>query len=176
MGPAGPQDALGGDLSLAIRRYRPEDRAACARVFYRAVREGSAAFYDRAQREAWAPSPEPDLTEPDKLGAQLCWVAERGPGGVGFMSLESSGYLDMAFVLPEEMGRGTAAALYAVLQEKARDEGLSRLTVIASHLARRFFARRGWRVDRAENRAANGQIYEVFHMSLDLKAHGAAVG
>ena len=172
MGPAGPQDALGGDLSLAIRRYRPEDRAACARVFYRAVREGSAAFYDRAQREAWAPSPEPDLTEPDKLGAQLCWVAERGPGVVGFMSLESSGYLDMAFVLPEEMGRGTAVALYAALLAKARDAGLERMTVIASHLARRFFARRGWRVDRTEDLHADGQVYEVFHMSLDLAEEG----
>ena len=38
-----------------IRPYRPEDRAAAALVFFRAVREGSAAFYTEAERAAWAP-------------------------------------------------------------------------------------------------------------------------
>lgn len=168
MGQAGLQDPRQGDLTPAVRPYRPEDRAACALVFYRAVREGAAAFYDQAQREAWAPSPEPDWSEPSKLERQWCWVAERGDRIVGFMSLEPSGYLDMAFVLPEEMGRGTATAVYATLLARAHDEGLGRLTVIASHLARRFFARRGWRVDRTEDLHADGQVYEVFHMSLDL--------
>ena len=172
MGQAGLQDPRQGDLTPAVRPYRTGDRAACALVFYRAVREGTAAFYNQAQREAWAPSPEPDWSEPCKLERQWCWVAERGGRIVGFMSLEPSGYLDMAFVLPEEMGRGTAVALYAALLAKARDAGLERMTVIASHLARRFFARRGWRVDRAEDLLADGQVYEVFHMSLDPAEEG----
>lgn len=181
MGPAGLQDTLESDLSdsnlkIGIRLYRPDDRAACASVFYRAVREGSATFYDQAQRDAWAPSPLPDLSEPDKLLDQWCWVAERGPDVVGFMSLDHSGYLDMAFVLPGEMGKGTAAALYKALLSKARDEHLPRLTVIASHLARRFFARQGWQVDRPEDLAADGQLYEVFHMSLDIGADGVRHG
>ncbi|MGL4281677.1 MAG: GNAT family N-acetyltransferase [Albidovulum sp.] len=155
-------------MSVTVRPYRPEDRAACARVFYRAVREGAAAAYDQAQREAWAPSPEPDLATPDKLRLQWCWVAERGGAVAGFMSIEPSGYLDMAFVLPEEMGKGTADALYSALMARVRDEGLSHLTVTASHLARRFFARHGWTLDRKEDLAADGQIYEVFRMSLDL--------
>ncbi len=173
---AGLQDALESDLSLRIRPYRPDDRAACALVFYRAVREGSAAFYDQAQRDAWAPSPEPDYSEPSKLERQWCWVAERGDKVVGFMSIEPSGYLDMAFVLPGEMGKGTAAALYEVLLSKARDQRLPRLTVIASPLARRFFARQGWQVDRPEDLAADGQVYEVFHMSLDMAAGGVRHG
>ncbi len=167
MGQAGLQDPRPRDLTVAIRPYRPDDRAACAMVFYRAVRDGAAAFYDAPQREAWAPSPLPDLNDPDKLIDQWCWVAERDAQVVGFMSLDHSGYLDMAFVLPVEMGQGTAGALYDALLAKAHAEGLVRLTVIASHLARRFFARRGWQVDRPEDLAADGQVYEVFHMVLD---------
>lgn len=155
-------------MSPIIRPYRPEDRAACAGVFYRAVREGATGFYDEHQRAAWAPSPDPDADAPDKLLDQWCWVAERGDRIVGFMSLDRTGYLDMAFVLPEEMGRGTSTALYGALIAQARTAGLARLTVHASHLARRFFHRKGWRISWMQNLAADGQVYEVFRMFLDL--------
>ena len=151
-----------------IRPYRPDDRAAVARIFYRAVREGAAAFYDDAQRAAWAPRDTPDPTKPDKLLDQWCWVAEDGGRITGFMSLCDDGYLDMAFVLPEVMGKGHAAALYDTLLQKARSQGFPRLTVHASHLARPFFVRRGWQVDKAELHPSNGQVFERFAMSLAL--------
>jgi putative acetyltransferase len=155
-------------MSLTIRPYVPEDRPACAGVFYRAVREGAAAFYDEDQRAAWAPSPDPDAHAPDKLLDQWCWVAQRGDRIVGFMSLDRTGYLDMAFVLPEEMGRGTSTALYGALMAQARTARLTRLTVTASHLARRFFQKKGWRISWMQNLVADGQVYEVFRMFLDL--------
>ncbi|MCY1125971.1 GNAT family N-acetyltransferase [Frigidibacter sp. RF13] len=155
-------------MTLTIRPYRPEDRAAAAHIFYRAVREGAADHYDADQRAAWAPSPEPDYASPSKLERQWCWIAERDGAPVGFMSLERDGYLDMAFVLPEEMGRGTARALYAALIERARAEGLRRLWVTGSHLARRFFLARDWRVVWMENLHADGQVYQVFRMVVDL--------
>ncbi|WP_413876203.1 GNAT family N-acetyltransferase [Albidovulum sp.] len=152
-----------------VRPYRAADRPAVAGVFYRAVHQGAAARYDDAQRRAWAPSPEPDRDEPDKLLSQWCWVAEDGRGIIGFMSLAPSGYLDMAFVLPEVMGKGVADALYAALISRARAEGLGLLTVRASHLARSFFERHGWHLDAADNLEADGQVYETFLMSLDLR-------
>ena len=141
MGSAAVQDARQGDLSVTIRPYRPEDRAACARVFFHAVREGAAEFYNEAQRNAWAPSPDPDYEDPDKLLDQWCWVAERGPQTVGFMSLDHTGYLDMAFVLPAEMGKGTARALYDTLLAKAHAESLPRLRRDPTP---RRFPRRSW--------------------------------
>lgn len=159
-------------MTLAVRPYDPTDREGCWLVFYRAVREGAAGFYDEAQRAAWAPEPLPALDGHDKLLAGWTFVATRAGHITGFMTLEPSGHLDMAFVLPEEMGHGTAGAIYTALLAKARAEGLLRLTVQASHLARRFFARQGWAVDREEKLAADGQIYEVFRMSLDLTQTG----
>jgi putative acetyltransferase len=157
-------------MTLTVRPYRPEDRAAAVHIFFRAVREGAAAFYDEAQRAAWAPSPEPDWARADKLLDQWCWIAERDGRAVGFMSLDRTGYLDMAFVLPEEMGKGTAGALYDALIAQARASGLTRLTVIASQLARRFFQKRGWRISWMQNLAADGQVYVVFRMFHDLPA------
>ena len=153
---------------LTLRPYRAEDRAACAAVFFRAVREGAARAYDAAQREAWAPDgPEEG---PDRLLDQWCLVAERDGRVAGFMAITPEGYLDMAFVLPEEMRRGTAGRLYDALLAQARAAGLSRLTVHASHLARPFLERRGWLVDAPERVTRNGQHLDRFAMSLKLEA------
>lgn len=155
-------------MTLTIRPYRPQDRSAAALIFFRAVNEGAAEFYDAAERAAWAPSREPDPETPDKLLKQWCWIAECNGQAVGFMSLDRTGYLDMAFVLPEEMGKGTAHALYDAVRAQARDARMTRLTVIASQLARRFLLKRGWQISFMENLACDGQVLVVFRMFHDL--------
>jgi putative acetyltransferase len=152
-----------------IRPYTALDRAACASVFFHAVRTGAAGHYTQAQRQAWARSETPDLTTPDPLCDQCAWVAENDQQIIGFMSLTDTGNLDMAFVLPEAKGKGVADALYAALLSHAKTAHLPRLSVHASHLARRFFAKHGWALDHAENHPAHGLIYKRFQMSLDLK-------
>lgn len=93
----------------------------------------------------------------DRLAAADTVVAVKGGAAVGFMSLDPTrGYLDLAFVLPEAMGQGVAAALYAVLEGRARALGLACLTTEASHLAEPFFARHGWRVVRRQRVERHG--------------------
>jgi putative acetyltransferase len=155
-------------MAPTIRPYRPEDRAATQMIFWRAIMEGTVGLIGEDERLAWAGSPEPDLDEPDKLLDQWCWVAEEDGRPTGFMSLCSDGLLDMAFVIPEVMGKGTAAALYEVLLAKARAEGLRRLTVLASPMSKAFLARRGWMVDVEGMRAFDGHLYHLSEMSLTL--------
>jgi len=155
-------------MTPTIRPYRAEDRAACHDVFYRAVHEGAAAFYTAAQRAAWAPEETAHVTRYDKLCDQWCWVAEDAGAIIGFMSLDHTGYLDMAFVLPEAMGKGVSGALYDALKAKAHEQEFPRLTVHASFLAQRFFEKRGWRVDKVEDHPARGQTLRRFCMSLDV--------
>ena len=152
-----------------IRPYRPEDRAAAAAVFFRAVREGAAAHYPASELAAWASSPEPDLTGPDKLADQWCYVAEEDGRMTGFFSMDDTGYLDMAFVLPEVMGNGTAAALYDTVMAHARVAGLTRFTVKAAVQSHRFLARRGWQLDRMQTFDEDGHSYTVAMLSLDDK-------
>ena len=155
-------------MTPAIRPYVASDRVSCHRVYFQAVHEGAAEFYTQAQRAAWAPSETPDLSQPNKLLEQWCWVAEAKNGISGFMSLSRNGYLDMAFVVPDAKGTGVTDALYVALIEQAKAESLGNLTAHASHLARRFFTKHGWQVDYAEDFPLNGQVFERFHMSLDM--------
>jgi putative acetyltransferase len=154
---------------ITIRRYRPEDRTATAAVFYRAVREGTAGVYSEEQRLDWAKNPVPDPSTPDPRAGQDVWVSEESGQITGFMALDKTGYLDMAFVLPEVMGKGHAAAIYDRLLDHARATGLTRLTVHASHFSRKFLAKRGWRLDEVEDFVSTGGVhYERFLMSVDL--------
>ena len=153
-----------------IRPYAPQDRAAAALVFYRAVREGAAAHYPAAELADWATSPEPDWALPDKLVDQWCYVAEDDGRMTGFFSMDHTGYLDMAFVLPEVMGNGTAAALYDTMMERAKAAGLTRFTVRAAHQSHRFLTRRGWQFDGMETFDEGGHVYSVAHLYLDLRA------
>jgi putative acetyltransferase len=153
-------------MTPLIRPYKAQDRAACAAVFYRAVREGAAEQYSPEQRAAWAPADKADTATPDRLLDQHCWVAEQNGQITGFMSLTPSGYLDMAFVLPEAKGKGVADALYRALMTRAKQDKIENLTVHASHGARHFFEKHGWQVDHQENHPVNGQTLERFQMSL----------
>ena len=149
-----------------IRPYRPKDRAAVALIYYRAIMEGTVGLIGEAERAAWAGSPTPDPDTPDKLLDQWCWVAEEDGQPTGFMSLCPDGLLDMAFVIPEVMGKGTAGALYDALLTRARSEGLARLTVIASPCSRSFLLKRGWQVDSEGMEEFDGHLYHLSRMSL----------
>lgn len=153
---------------IAHRPYRPEDRAACKAIYYRAVREGARPAYTEAQLALWAPSPEVDHSQPDRMLEQWAYVSAQDGRLTGFMSMTPEGYLDLAFVLPEVRGLGHAAALYDQLLTRATAAGLPRLTVHASRLFRPFLMRRGWQVDVVEQHPLGDERLERFVMSLTL--------
>ncbi|MCA8882047.1 MAG: GNAT family N-acetyltransferase [Rhodobacteraceae bacterium] len=135
----------GRDGRFRIRPFRAEDALPLRALYYRAVQEGAARFYDQRQRDAWARAPEMPPDWRDRLGREITLVAEDARGPVGFMTLGHDGHLDLAFVAPEAMGTGIAAALHDRLLVEAEARGIAHLTTEASHLARRFFLRQGWR-------------------------------
>ena len=130
----------------SIRLFRPDDSASLAQIFFDAVREGSKNYYNNEQRRAWAPKA-PD--GPDwlaRLSSQVVYVAEQDDSIAGFMTLQSDGCIDLAFVVPDQIGRGVAYQLYAAILAHAKSTGSGKLTAHASHLARPFFERQGWTV------------------------------
>ena len=68
------------------------------------------------------------------------------------------------------MGRGTADALYAMIVNTARVAGFARMTTAASHLARRFFEKRGWRVEAEQQVERHGAMLTNFRMFHVLTA------
>ncbi len=155
-------------MTVAIRDYRTRDAEALGGIYDRAVREGTAAFYDVAQRAVWAGYWPGGGPWEQRLAGLRTWVAESEGAPVGFMSLGQGGHLDLAFVLPEWMGRGAAPALYEALEAHARAEGVARLDTEASHLARRFFLRHGWIEVARQDQQREGVILTNFRMEKTL--------
>jgi len=142
---------------IRVRRYRAGDAAPLHAIFYRAVHEGAAAFYSVAEQRAWAPHTAPPSDWAARLADQITCVAEEPDGPVGFMTLGHDGHLDLAYVAPETMGRGVASALHDRILAEAQARGLTTLDTEASHLARRFFLRQGWR-DHGAQQVARGDV------------------
>jgi putative acetyltransferase len=133
-----------------IREATLDDVGALAGIFYRAVRVGAAPFYSEAERFAWA-AQHPSVDQWTKrLDGLLTLVAQDETGIAGFMSMRmSDGYLDLAFVEPDLRGTGVAVQIYAVLENRARAAGLTKLHSDASHMFKPVLQRLGWDVVRA---------------------------
>jgi putative acetyltransferase len=153
---------------LVIRPFRAIDAVATARIFHDSVHQATGAFYDAAERRAWAPAI-PDTDEwCDRLSAQTALVAERNGAVVGFMTLREDARLDFAYVAPDAVGKGVGKALYDAILASARNKGFLRLTTEASLVARPFFERQGWRVLREQTVERNGVSLTNFRMEIDL--------
>ncbi len=160
---------------LAIRPYRAEDADAVARVFHRAVRHGTGPHYSLPQRMAWSPRVQPGADWHARLAGKDTVVAELPGGIVGFMAFDlDETFLDFAYVDPSVQGRGVAAALYAVLEGRARAAGLVRLQTEASRVAEPFFAARGWVVLRRQRVPRNWLRLPNAVMEKRLSADEAA--
>lgn len=157
-------------MSVTIRPFRPGDAPELFSIFHAAVRTGAAARYTEAQRRAWLPVDEmPDDWEA-RVTDEDTWVAESAGSAIGFMGATRDGYLDLAFVRPEWMGKGVSQPLHDRIVGGARDRKVGRMTTHASHFARSFFARNGWQVDHPETVERGGERLERFAMSLMLEA------
>lgn len=151
-----------------VRRGQPGDAAALADVFYRAVHEGAAPKYSAVERKAWAPErPSPEAFA-DRLAPQSVFVATEDDAPIGFMTLRDDGLVDLAYVLPEQRGTGTATGLLAMLQNHATARGFGALTTRASEMARPFFLRHGWRVLRPATQERDGVVLSAVDMSRTL--------
>ena len=139
-------EGCGGAVTL--HPYRPEDCPALAHLFYETVHTVCAADYTPAQLEAWAPGSGPDLAAWDaSFQAHTTLVAEIGGRLAGFGDLDpAAGCLDRLYVHKDLQGRGVATALCNALEEASAGPVVTH----ASVTARPFFARRGYRVLRAQ--------------------------
>ena len=143
---------------MEVRSFQPEDADRMGEVFHKAVREGAVARYDAEQVAAWSPKAPAGDRWAARLSAADTVLAEDAGVSLGFMTVDGSGYLDLAFVVPEAMGHGVADAIYAVVEGRARARGLRRLTTQASLMAEGFFARHGWTVTERQEVEIGGAV------------------
>lgn len=135
---------------MRIRPFIPADGAALHDLYGRAVREIGARDYDAAQVAVWAAlAPTADRFCAMAADGRTVLVAvDDGDCPLAFGDLEADGHIDFLYCAPEAAGTGVTESLYAALEASAREQGIASLYSEASELARRFFLKRGFVVER----------------------------
>ena len=157
----------------SIRRFRDEDAKAAAQVFFDSIHLGTQRHYNENQRRAWAADVPETAKWLDRLKSQTTFIAEQSDRVVGFMTVKPDGYIDLAFVAPDVIGKGVAKLLYASIEAEALKMGVRRLYSEASHLARAFFERQGWSVVREQTVSPRGVPMTNYVMEKILRGKTA---
>lgn len=151
-------------MELNIREYRESDAAVLANLYYESVRQGTRKYYSREQREAWAPSVPGTEKFASRLAKMTVLVAEDETGVVGFMTVDKTGYIDLAFVRPDRIGTGVASEIYKRIEMASKESGQTRLFSNASELAKPFFEKHGWTVCRTQQVERHGAKMTNYRM------------
>ena len=131
---------------MSVRPYKPDDAAALATIFRRAVTEIGAKDYTPEQVEAWAGhTPSVDgMKARNGDGRTVLVFVDAADQPLGWIDLEADGHIDTLYCAPEVVGQGAASALYDAIETLAREQGLVRLYTEASEAARRLFLKKGF--------------------------------
>ena len=153
---------------IRIRPYEARDATAVTDIFYDAIHSVATQYYSPAQVQAWAPLPKDYAMWRQRLRAKPPLVALISAQIVGFTTLEADGHIDWTYTHPQHQRRGVSSALYAELQSRARQQGITRLYVEASYLARPFFAKQGFVTLRRNEVPRNGETLTNWSMEKRL--------
>ncbi|GHC15494.1 acetyltransferase [Kushneria pakistanensis] len=154
--------------ALNIRPCTLDDDEITLALFQRAVREIASRDYTPAQIEAWIDG----IALPTwaAVNAQRrMWIAMLDDVPAGFTDLTNEGHLDRLFVSPDYQRCGVASALLDMVEQAARQRGMTRLTTDASLTALPFFETRGFVVTRARQVERRGQALDNFQMKKRLE-------
>jgi putative acetyltransferase len=157
---------------MNVRRYRPEDAAALARLFTETVHAVNAADYSPDQLAAWAPDP-PDMEHWRKrLSERVAFVAEVGREIVGFATFEPGRHLDHMYVHGRFQRQGVASALFRCIENEAISRGLTRIFTEASITARPFFEHAGFQMIAAQKIELRGISFINYRMEKFVRGSG----
>ena len=155
-------------MSIITRPLTVEDGEAAAQIFFDAVHNGTTDVYSIEQREAWGESAPNPAGWQHKFKESVGFAADMGDKLVGFMTLDTDGYIDLAFVRPDLSGRGIGRSLYYLIEARAISDGTKRLTTEASKKAKPFFERMGWIVEEEQVVIKKGVSLTNFKMCKSL--------
>lgn len=149
---------------MITRKYKPEDCATLAELFYNTVHTVNAADYSKDQLDVWATG-EIDLDKWNKSFLNhTTLIAEMDDQIVGFADMDNSGYLDRLYVHKDYQRNGIATELVKALEVAMKKENVICFETYASITAKPFFEKLGYRV-KAENIVErNGVLLKNFRM------------
>ena len=154
---------------MLIRAFEPADADALAALFHASVRQIGIRDYSTEQVIAWSPSqPKPEEYLRRAEGQWLLVAENSDCEPIGYAAMGPDGRIDHLYCRPDAVGTGVGLALYAALENAAKDSGISVLTVEASEAARRLFERAGFKVEARNNFEVNGVAIHNYRMSKPI--------
>lgn len=155
-------------MTVTTRPLTADDYRDVGRIYFCAVHEGTRDAYTREQRLAWGGDTIDLLRWKTRVEALIGFVAEEDGEPIGFITIDNSGYIDLAFVLPSATGRGVGRTLLNAAEQWAFVNGATHLTTEASLVARPLFERNEWFVLEEEEIERKGVILRRFKMHKSL--------
>lgn len=154
---------MSNSSALAIRRARPADAVAIARLFHNTVHRVNARDYRPDQLRAWAPRVYPEGFWKRRLRRWRVVVAVDASGLlVGFAELDASGAIGCLYVHHERQRQGIGAALLRHLERQARRAGIRRLGADASVTALPLFRALGFHTVRRQSRSLRNRRFRQY--------------
>lgn len=158
-----------GSGPVMLRPLESSDQRWLPRIFRAAIHEQGAAFYTRAQCDAWAAGASDEAAFNARLTEGVTIVADLD-GRVGaFAQLHPADTFSMLYVAPGVGGYGIATLLYQYLEDEARIAGSARLQASVSLAGKRFFEQMGFRSEGVESVERQGQLLERHTMVKALR-------
>ncbi|MDF2858932.1 MAG: family N-acetyltransferase [Neobacillus sp.] len=130
---------------MQLRKYKSEDCAALAELFFNTVHAVNAKDYTTAQLKAWATGTVDLNTWNQSFLEHNTVIAEINGTITGFGDMDDEGYLDRLYVHKDYQNIGIATAIVNELEQQAILSGVFLFTTHASITAKPFFEKRGYR-------------------------------
>ena len=154
---------------MQIRDYQNSDYVEIADLFHDSVHAISTSFYSRDELEAWAPTPTDYNFWQERLSVKKPFVALKDEKIVGFIELEADGHIDCLYVHKNYQGEGIASKLLQHIQDIALTQGIHKLHVEASKVAKPLFEKHGFALQRTNTVNLRGQSLINYIMLLNIK-------
>jgi len=157
--------------NLNIRRYRPEDAEAIARLYEKSVREIAIEKYTPEEVDAWASYADEIEELRHRLAEGLTLVAEDGVMIVSFGQLKPVDHIAFLYTLKDYSRKGIASVIYKLLEDHAAMKGTEYLTTDASRISKPLFKKLGFKLVCTVVERRKGVDIECFKMKKDLRGN-----
>lgn len=149
-----------------IAPYEFVDLEACLKLFHDTVHSVNKKDYNKKQLDAWAPK---DLEKnksrwQEHLEKGICFVAKLNFYVVGFADMTDLGYLHGLYVHKDFQGQGIASKLLDEIEKAAKELGLKWLSTEGSITAKPFFEKKGFIVDKKQEKELRGVLFTNYVM------------
>lgn len=155
---------------IVIRDYQPQDSKALAKIFENAILAIDNRIYSTNQKQAWIGNHSDEFWQ-HRFEKTLPFMAVIGNRVVGFIEFgfdDGIGEIDCFYIEPKFQQQGVGQALFEKVLSVAKGNNVYQINVSASHIAKPFFEKQGFKTVQKNSVERSGVILENWLMVLQF--------